>query len=326
MSDEIEKMTDYERVYVGHHALAAGKKALRCLDAALARVAEQRETIKQNCIAASELAAARDAALARAEAAERDVALWRQSANTSHADFLHTNGALKRAQVDNAALRAERDEWVRGGARVGVTCVGRMQQAKHMADAAVEALGLVWDETAPSDIRDGITPLRVEVERLRADNTRLYKSEAAAWDELRAAKGSFNTARRKFERQRGKSVMPELQRLQSHLAAAEALLSKLSVWADTYGAALKPSAGASDTYGDGVRSCKAQVRSMLNAFLSAQPAASAAPCTAEERAVRNKVNAMVDAWLERNTPSPQDEEFQSRTAATRASRAAKKAT
>lgn len=57
-------------------------------------------------------------------------------------------------------LRAELSEWTRCGASVGVTCVGRMQQAKHMADAAVQALGLVWDETAPSDITEGIAALR----------------------------------------------------------------------------------------------------------------------------------------------------------------------
>jgi hypothetical protein len=41
------------------------------LTAANARIADQREAIKEHCIAAQELAAARDAANARAEAAER---------------------------------------------------------------------------------------------------------------------------------------------------------------------------------------------------------------------------------------------------------------
>lgn len=55
----------------------------------------------------------------------------------------------------------------------------------------------------------------------------------------------------------------------AELVAANRALARLGVWADTCGAALVPSGGAADTYGDGVRACKAQVK----ALLSSQPEA-----------------------------------------------------
>lgn len=50
-------------------------------------------------------------------------------------------------------------EWVDAAARVGIKSPGGMQQAKHMAVAAVAALGFVYDDTAPSDIRERIEQL-----------------------------------------------------------------------------------------------------------------------------------------------------------------------
>jgi hypothetical protein len=52
-------------------------------------------------------------------------------------------------------------EWADAARDVGVSCPGAMQQAKHMADAAVAALnkvgsGLSYEDTSPQDITDGI--------------------------------------------------------------------------------------------------------------------------------------------------------------------------
>lgn len=59
-----------------------------------------------------------------------------------------------------AGLRDALAEWQQAGARVGVHSPGAMQQARHMAVAACEALGLPYDDTAPSDIREAIARLR----------------------------------------------------------------------------------------------------------------------------------------------------------------------
>lgn len=48
------------------------------------------------------------------------------------------------------------EEWRSAGKAVGVSSPGSMQQAKHMAVAACEALGLKYDETSPSDIREAV--------------------------------------------------------------------------------------------------------------------------------------------------------------------------
>lgn len=47
------------------------------------------------------------------------------------------------------------------------------------------------------------------------------------------------------------------------LAAANALLGRIGVWADEYGPALVPHGGSADTFGDGVRRCKLQVKALL---------------------------------------------------------------
>lgn len=52
--------------------------------------------------------------------------------------------------------------------------------------------------------------------------------------------------------------------LHLQLAEARETLARLGAWADTYGAALVPHGGAADTFGDGVRACKAQVKTILS--------------------------------------------------------------
>lgn len=59
----------------------------------------------------------------------------------------------------------------------------------------------------------------------------------------------------------------------AELIAANRALARLGVWADTYGAALVPSGGDADTYGDGVRACKGQVKALI-AGKTAAPALS----------------------------------------------------
>jgi hypothetical protein len=60
---------------------------------------------------------------------------------------------------------------------------------------------------------------------------------------------------------------------ESRLAAANALLARIGVWADTYGASLKPGGWMADTFGDGVRHCKEKVKAILvNAHLAGREA------------------------------------------------------
>lgn len=68
-------------------------------------------------------------------------------------------------------------EWVDAAARVGIKNPGGMQQARHLADAAVNALGLDYDETAPIDIRQGIAALR---EGKRVEGARCEECENRA--------------------------------------------------------------------------------------------------------------------------------------------------
>lgn len=68
------------------------------------------------------------------------------------------------------------------------------------------------------------------------------------------------------------TVDADCQQAHSERRAAEArlqhameLIDRLEVWADSYGKALVPHGGESDSYGDGARACKAQVKAMLAA-------------------------------------------------------------
>lgn len=58
------------------------------------------------------------------------------------------------------------EEWRHAGRQVGVTSPGGMQQARHMADAAVKALDLEYETTAPVDITEAIARLRRPVEEV----------------------------------------------------------------------------------------------------------------------------------------------------------------
>lgn len=53
------------------------------------------------------------------------------------------------------------EQWEEASRSVGLRGPGSMQQAKHMADAAVRALGFVYDQTAPVDIESAILNLKV---------------------------------------------------------------------------------------------------------------------------------------------------------------------
>ena len=76
----------------------------------------------------------------------------------------------------------------------------------------------------------------------------------------------------------GADLLAENGRQRAQLAAANALLDRIGVWADEYGSALVPHGGSADTFGDGVRRCKRQVKAILGAHLSSQPAEPAPGC------------------------------------------------
>lgn len=114
-------------------------KALRIIDALTARVAEQRETIKQHCIAAHELSSERDAANARAEAADK---------NAQHCTecVVQAEATADAAESEAAALRAENErlkaESAANERRARAFQAGATKlQAER--DAANELLGLV---------------------------------------------------------------------------------------------------------------------------------------------------------------------------------------
>lgn len=106
------------------------------LDIANARIAEQRETIKGHCIAAHELSAARDAANARADAAEREI----DKAN--HVAEGWRNRA-RVAETEAAALRAE-VEGLSHNWELAVSCGLKLAGERDAATAEVERLRAAW--------------------------------------------------------------------------------------------------------------------------------------------------------------------------------------
>lgn len=158
-------------------------------------------------------------------------------------------------------------------------------EALMLARAAIDSHNkLVAERDAALTRAEAAERQNADLRAALAENQRLTKeilgekdSEAAA---LRAEAGRLREKLGSTETRLLEAIHDD-DRYRDRLAAAEALLGKLSVWADTYGSALKPSAGAADSYGDGVRTCKAQVRSMLNAFLSSAPTPSAAEAKPE---------------------------------------------
>jgi hypothetical protein len=126
--------------------------------------------------------------------------------------------------IDHLKKRVtEIEEWTRAAESVHVTSPGAMQQAKHMAAAACDALGLTYVETAPSDIRSAIA-------RLSRDTP----------SGLHIAK---------------------IAELQGRVRELEDVLDLVSRYADTYGADLVPT--GPDSYGEGVRAAKRTLKTLL---------------------------------------------------------------
>lgn len=90
--------------------------------------------------------------------------------------------ALQSALAEIEGLRVERGKWnaaFPGG-------LGEAQQARHMANAAVESLGLQYQTTAPAEIRNAIAALS-EIEVLRAERDALaerVRTLTAQWREM----------------------------------------------------------------------------------------------------------------------------------------------
>lgn len=99
---------------------------------------------------------------------------------------------------EDACLADLAEQWRRQAQAVGIIHPGGMQHAKHLADAAIRALELEYDNTSPSDITHQIDSLQQRVVSLRdqlktadADNERLSH-------ELRSAEEKLSSAARTF--------------------------------------------------------------------------------------------------------------------------------
>lgn len=74
------------------------------------------------------------------------------------------------------------EQWEEAARSVGIRGPGSMQQAKHMADAAVRALGLVYETTAPVDIEAAIIGPRITYQ-VEEHTSRLWSVHVTALGE-----------------------------------------------------------------------------------------------------------------------------------------------
>jgi hypothetical protein len=178
-------------VYYGSRHSKCGRLENDLADAT-ARIAEQaneiaritREhferglTLNRLCLEKLGLLEEVNAANARADAAERRVEEWAEAAESMHETGYEQLQAAKDAKdkaegesernaqrfhdlsIKHHRTATERDqlaarvkEWESAGRDVGIDCPGAMQQAKGVAVAACEALGLKYEETAPADLK-----------------------------------------------------------------------------------------------------------------------------------------------------------------------------
>lgn len=59
-------------------------------------------------------------------------------------------------------------------------------------------------------------------------------------------------------------AITRMKKAEARVVKLEKILSRLSEWTHEYGKNLCPRMGEADSYGDGVRSCKTQVASIIN--------------------------------------------------------------
>lgn len=76
----------------------------------------------------------------------------------------------------------------------------------------------------------------------------------------------------------------------------DVLLGRLTDWCFRYGDALKPTAGSADSFGDGMRAAKEQVRALLDAHAAQPPQAPGGEGAASE--------AEIEAWRKSATMDP----------------------
>lgn len=130
---------------------------------------------------------------------------------------------------------------------------------KPLLDLIAALLDFAADvEQTPEEAEQELRERGVDVDgflaRVRA--RRAKQADEERTDELHAEV-------HRLRAERAKAIADATQDAWEQLASANALLGRLEVWSDTYGQALAPHGGSADTYGDGVRACKAQVKAIL---------------------------------------------------------------
>ena len=120
-------------------------------------------------------------------------------------------------------------------------CIGARRVVRATARDGVPGMAVV---------NDGVQRWTID-----APSSSQYEKDAdgewVEWDDVTALLWERDEARTEAD-----TLLAECERLR-------AAVSRIRVWADTYGHALVPCAGAADTYGDGVRACKGQVKAIL---------------------------------------------------------------
>jgi hypothetical protein len=169
-------------------------------------------------------------------------------------------------------------------------------EARRLIDAFLSSTPAPSEHTAPKANEPGAPhDLLKQVEQARrerdASNARAEAAEERAFErnaQLMRAETEAAALRAGLERLRNDSAVRSVEIIGKHneLAAATALLDRLGHWADGYGTALVPHGGAADTYGDGVRACKRQVKDLL----------SSTPAPSERAAAERKVLEAALAW------------------------------
>jgi len=152
----------------------------------------------------------------------------------------------------------------------------KLQRILASAEKLEGAIDTVKAELAAANARADEAELEAKVFSCERDE---WQSEAAA---LRAENERLRLYEQRYWAE---------ESYKAKLAAANALLERIGAWADVYGSALVPHGGFADTFGDGVRRCKAQVKALLSStHLAGQPAAPTR--TAAEQRVLDAVDAM----------------------------------
>lgn len=103
-----------------------------------------------------------------------------------------------------------------------------------------------------------------QMEHLYAELNRVRAERDAAVAEL--ARMKARPAEAEFSRLdvMWQELVRERDAARSEAEQLQERLARINEWADTYGAALSPSAGSADTFGDGIRAAKKQIKALLS--------------------------------------------------------------